>query len=77
MVGRRPVAVEGRLFRSSLRSAVRVGAAIAGIEFGLAAEDQVVEVTEDLITIASLGGGPAIVMGLVSSFARRRQLVWE
>jgi len=31
-----------------------------------------VEVTEDLLTIASLGGGPVLVMGLISSFARRR-----
>jgi hypothetical protein len=49
-----------------------LAAAIAGIEFGREAEDQVVEVTEDLLTIASLGGGPALVMGLISSFARRR-----
>jgi hypothetical protein len=47
-------------------------AAIAGIEFGREAEDQVVEATEDLPTIASLGGGPVLVMGLISSFARRR-----
>jgi hypothetical protein len=31
-----------------------LAAAIAGIEFGREAEDQVVEVTEDLLTIASL-----------------------
>jgi hypothetical protein len=49
-----------------------LAAAIAGIEFGREAEDQVVEVTEDLLTIASLGGGPVLVMGLISSFARRR-----
>jgi hypothetical protein len=49
-----------------------LAAAIAGIEFGREAEDQVVEVTEDLLTIASLGGGPMLVMGLISSFARRR-----
>jgi hypothetical protein len=49
-----------------------LAAAIAGIEFGRESEDQVVEVTEDLLTIASLGGGPALVMGLISSFARRR-----
>ena len=48
-----------------------LAAAIAGIEFGREAEDQVVEVTEDLLTIASLGGGPALIMGLISSFARR------
>lgn len=46
--------------------------AIAGIEFGREAEDQVVEVTEDLLTIASLGGGPVVVGGLISAFARRR-----
>jgi hypothetical protein len=50
-----------------------LAAAIAGIEFGREAEDQVVEVTEDLLTIASLGGGPVLVMGLISSFARRRR----
>jgi hypothetical protein len=33
----------------------------------------VVEVTEDLLIIASLGGGPVLVMGLISSFARRRR----
>jgi hypothetical protein len=44
-----------------------LGAAIAGIEFGREAEDQVVEVAEDLLTIASLGGGPVLVMGLISS----------
>jgi hypothetical protein len=49
-----------------------LAAAIAGVEFGREAEDQVVEVTEDLLTIASLGGGPVLVMGLISSFARRR-----
>ncbi len=49
-----------------------LAASIAGIEFGREAEDQVVEVTEDLLTIASLGGGPMLVMGLISSFARRR-----
>jgi len=49
-----------------------LAAAIAGFEFGRGAEDQVVDVTEDLLTIASLGGGPALVMGLISSFARRR-----
>jgi hypothetical protein len=49
-----------------------LAAAIAGIEFGREAEDQVVEITEDLLTIASLGGGPMLVMGLISSFARRR-----
>ena len=47
-------------------------AAVAGFEFGREAEDQVVEVTEDLLTIASLGGGPVLVMGLISSIARRR-----
>jgi hypothetical protein len=47
-------------------------AAIAGIEFGREAEDQVVEVTEDLLTIVSLGGGPVLAMRLISSFARRR-----
>ena len=49
-----------------------LAAAIAGIEFGREAEDQVVDVTEDLLTIASLGGGPALVAGLISSYARRR-----
>jgi hypothetical protein len=49
-----------------------LAAAVAGIEFGRAGEDQVVEVTEDLLTIAGLGGGPALVMGLVASVARRR-----
>ena len=49
-----------------------LAAAIAGIEFGREAEDQVVDVTEDLLTIASLGGGPVLVMGLISSVARRR-----
>ena len=49
-----------------------LAAAIAGIEFGREAEDQVVEVTEDLLAIASLGGGPALAAGLISSFARRR-----
>jgi hypothetical protein len=71
MVDHRAVAVEGRLFRSCLRGGVRV-AAVAGFEFGREAEDQVVEVTEDLLTIASLGGGPVLVMGLISSIARRR-----
>ena len=49
-----------------------LAAAIAG-KFGREAEDQVVEVTEDLLTIASLGGGPVLVMGLISSFARRQR----
>ena len=49
-----------------------LAAAVAGIEFGREAEDQVVEVTGDLLTIASLGGGPVLVMGLISSFAQRR-----
>ena len=49
-----------------------LAAAIAGVEFGREAEDQVVKVTEDLLTIASLGGG-VLVMGLISSFARRRR----
>jgi hypothetical protein len=35
-----------------------LAAAIAGIEFGREAEDQVVEVTEDLLTIASLAVAP-------------------
>ena len=43
------------------------------LSFGREAEDQVVEVTEDLLTIASLGGGPVLVMGLISSFAQRRR----
>jgi len=57
-----------------LACAVMLGlaAAIAGIEFGREAEDQVVEVTEDLLTIASLGRGPALVVGLISSFAHQR-----
>jgi hypothetical protein len=50
-----------------------LAAAIAGLEFGREAEDQVVEVTEDLLTIASLGGGPVLIMGLISSFARRQR----
>ena len=49
-----------------------LAATIAGIEFGREGEDQVVEVTEDLLTIASLGGGPALVAGLISAAARRR-----
>jgi hypothetical protein len=50
-----------------------LAAAISGLEFGREAEDQVVEVAEDLLTIASLGGGPVLVMGLISSFARRQR----
>ena len=50
-----------------------LAAAIAGFEFGREAEDQVVDVTEDLLTIASLGGGPVLIMGLISSFARRQR----
>jgi hypothetical protein len=50
-----------------------LAAVIAGIEFGREAEDQVVEVTEGLLTIASLGGGPVLVMGPISSLARRRR----
>ena len=57
--------LQGVLFHLGL------AAAIAVIEFGREAEDQVVEVT-DLLTIASLGGGPVLVMGPISSFARRR-----
>jgi len=59
-------------FALACAAAFALAASIAGIEFGREAEDQVVEVTEDLLTIASLGGGPALVMGLISSFARRR-----
>ena len=51
-----------------------LAAAIAGLEFGREAEDQVVDVTEDLLTIASLGGGPVLIMGLISSFARRQRV---
>jgi hypothetical protein len=50
-----------------------LAAAIAGVEFGREAEDQVVEVAEDLLTIASLGGGPVLIMGLISSFAHRQR----
>jgi hypothetical protein len=42
-------------------------AAIAGIEFGCEAEDQVVEVTEDLLT---LGSSPELVMGLICLHGR-------
>jgi hypothetical protein len=50
-----------------------LAAAIAGVEFGREAGDQVVEVAEDLLTIASLGGGPVLIMGLISTFARRQR----
>jgi hypothetical protein len=49
-----------------------VNAELIGIKIKNPDADQVVEVTEDLLTITSLGGGPVLVMGLISSFARRR-----
>jgi hypothetical protein len=59
-------------FALACAAAFALAASIAGIEFGREAEDQVVDVTEDLLTIASLGGGPMLVAGLISSLARRR-----
>lgn len=67
-----PLPLKVAYFGLACAAVFGLAAAIASIEFGRHAEDQVVEVTEDLLTIAALGGGSVLVMCLISSLARRR-----
>ena len=68
-----PLPLKVAYFGLACAAVFGLAAAIAGFEFGREAEDQVVDVTEDLLTIASLGGGPVLIMGLISSFAHRQR----